>query len=82
MVLNRQRIVGVDSLLRDIVSEVLIVVKEVDLSIWPEEEKLVPFRTCSFELTPSGFSVGKEYRLSASGDLMRNKHRRVQGSAL
>ncbi|HEY5812504.1 MAG TPA: CapA family protein [Terrimicrobiaceae bacterium] len=38
------------------------------------KEKFTPFRTCSFDLMPSGFSVDKEYRLSASGDLMRNKH--------
>jgi poly-gamma-glutamate capsule biosynthesis protein CapA/YwtB (metallophosphatase superfamily) len=38
------------------------------------KEKLAPFRTCSFDLMPSGFSVDKEYRLSASGDLMRSKH--------
>ena len=38
------------------------------------KEKFAPFRTCSFDLTPSGFSAGKEYRLSASGDLMRSKH--------
>jgi poly-gamma-glutamate capsule biosynthesis protein CapA/YwtB (metallophosphatase superfamily) len=38
------------------------------------KEKFAPFRTCSFDLTPSGFSVDKEYRLSASGDLMRSKY--------
>ena len=38
------------------------------------KDKFAPFRTCSFDLTPSGFSVGKEFRLSASGDLMRSKH--------
>ena len=38
------------------------------------KEKFAPFRMCSFDLTPSGFSAGKEYRLSASGDLMRSKH--------
>ena len=38
------------------------------------KDKFAPFRTCSFDLTPSGFSVGKEFRLSAAGDLMRSKH--------
>lgn len=38
------------------------------------KEKFAPFRTCSFDLTPSGFAVNKKYRLSASGDLMRCKH--------
>ena len=38
------------------------------------KEKLAAFRTCSFNLTPSGFITDKEYRLSASGDLMRSKH--------
>jgi poly-gamma-glutamate capsule biosynthesis protein CapA/YwtB (metallophosphatase superfamily) len=38
------------------------------------KEEFARFRTCGFHLMPSGFSVGKEYRLSASGDLMRSKH--------
>ena len=38
------------------------------------KEEFDGFRTCSFHLMPSGFFVGKEYRLSASGDLMRSKH--------
>ena len=40
VVLNRQGIIGVDSLVRDIVSEVLIAAKEVDLSIWPQDNRI------------------------------------------
>lgn len=38
------------------------------------KEKFAPFGGCNFNLTPSAFSVDKEYRLSASGDLMRSKY--------
>jgi hypothetical protein len=40
VVLNRQGIIGVDSLVRDIVSEVLIAAKEVDLSIWSQDNRI------------------------------------------
>lgn len=46
------------------------------------KEKFAPFRTCRFDLAPSGFAIDREYRLSASGDLMRCKHLAESGDRL